>query len=133
MEFGLSMFCVPNVKGIQAGERSQDIDYALRRYVIETPEGRKAMLNGSGQFWIHQAPIEDVWASDQFIEVRTLVGHFDVIDARGKTDDGHYWRYLSRFFESVGYEDLTADEASIFDKALDRVCVFDPKVPGLGR
>ncbi len=91
------------------------------------------MLNGSGQFWIHQAPIEDVWASDQFTEVRALVGHFDVIDSRGKTNDGHYWRYLSRFFESVGYEDLTADEASIFDQALDRVCVFDPKVPGLGR
>jgi hypothetical protein len=63
------LFCVPNVKGIQVGKQGQDIDYALRRYFIETPTGKRAMVNGLGQIRIHEAPIGDVWASNQFAEV----------------------------------------------------------------
>jgi hypothetical protein len=51
------------------------------------------------------------------------VGAEDVIDARGRTTNGKYWRSLGSHNETISYFDVPPQAAARFDKVLDHICV----------
>ena len=73
-------------------------------------------------------PMEsDVWGSTEYSESFFLVGNTPMIDARGKTAKGTYWRDLGRLGESAYYRDVDEPVARILDKMLDGGCLLPDK------
>ena len=128
-----TVFCFPNVKGVAVSEQINDIDYGNRIYSIKSEQGRQVMSHGGGSMWGFGRPFdEDVWNSIEYSE-KTYRYDSDftntnfVIDAKGKTKTGKYWRFVGRFGESAAYHDVDEESAAQFDRLLDGVCIKQEK------
>ncbi len=88
-------FCFPNVKGVKAHTPISDSDYLAESFTV----GKNDIRHGSGYAWSFGIPFdEDVWAATNYREdsytrmgLGDLVG---IVDARGESPKGTYWRYL---------------------------------------
>jgi hypothetical protein len=81
-------------------------------------EGRNN-LTGDSKLWDSSEFSENVYLVHQ---KSLLLREQRAIDARGRTPDGKYWRYLQAAPESVGYVGVDRAIADRFGKLLDDVC-----------
>jgi len=96
-----------------------DVDYTATWFYIETKDGERGILRGSGPMYSWGAPADDyVWKSTQYAEVMYESG---MIDASGQFKDGTYWRSRSVFGAAARYDGVTRDTADQLD------CVMENK------
>lgn len=105
----------PKVKTKKTG----DVDFTATWFYIQTKNGPKGILNGSGPSYSSGAPdSQAVWNSKEYAEVMYENG---VIDASGHTSDGKYWRSRSRFGAVAQYYNVNRETADLFDCVMDVV------------
>jgi hypothetical protein len=105
----------PKVKTKKTG----DVDYTTTWFYIQTKDGPKGILSGSGPSYSWGAPSsQDVWTSKEYAEVMYESG---MIDASGHTSDGKYWRSRSKFGASAQYYDVNRETAEQLDCVMDGV------------
>jgi hypothetical protein len=105
----------PKVKTKKTG----DVDYTATWFYIQTKDGPKGILSGSGPSYSWGAPSsQDVWTSKEYAEVMYESG---MIDASGHTSDGKYWRSRSKFGASAQYYDVNRETAEQLDCVMDGV------------
>jgi hypothetical protein len=123
-------FVFPITAGVKASKQGQDVDYGQRNYYVETKQGPKGIMHGSGPLWSFGLPFDpDVWRSVRYEEVRYEVGGLTIIDARGEFPNGRRWRSLGKFGESASYSDVDLATAKILDKLLDGACLKPASLP----
>ena len=123
------IFCLPKTSGVGVGDIPYTIDTVERQFTIASWFGRwRSMTHGTGTAWGGPEPRDqEVWDSVEFFETqRDATGYF-VLDSRGKTSDGKLWRSVGRDGESVLYVGQDQEDASLFDRMLDGLCVIPPK------
>jgi hypothetical protein len=91
----------------------QDIDYTSTATIIKTKEGQSALVCGNGPSWSFGTPDDSlVWQSVEYSE---SIDYGGVVDARGKTKDGKYWRYRGVFGSSCSYSKVDQMTAAALD------------------
>jgi hypothetical protein len=97
---------------------ANDIDYTATWIYFETKNGPKGIISGSGPMYSFGAPRDsDVWTSAEYAEVMYENG---VIDARGHTADGKYWRSQTKFGAAAQYYNVDRATAEALDCWMDR-------------
>ena len=105
----------PKVKTKKTG----DVDYTATWFYIQTKDGPKGILSGSGPSYSGGAPNSpDVWNSKEYAEVMYETG---MIDASGHTSDGKYWRSMSKFGAAAQYYNVNRETAELLDCVMDVV------------
>ena len=122
LEDSSASFRFPALPGVSASKQGRDIDYAARYYSVKTRAGRASIVHGAGPNWSIGYPTHNrVWESTAYSErLRGAQGW--LIDARGRSKDGRFWRSLGYFGESAGYSDVDEMQAKLLDQVLDGVC-----------
>ncbi len=121
-------FCFAEAEGIEVTEQGNDVDYGQRFFSVQTKDGVASIWHGAGSSWDWGVPSnEDVWLSIDYSERESMVAGYTVIDARGRTADGKFWRYIGRLGESASYRDLDRESATLLDKVLDSMCALREK------
>lgn len=122
LEDSFASFRFPAMPGVSASKQVRDIDYAARYYSVKTHAGRASIAHGAGPNWSSGYPTHNrVWESTAYLErLRGAQGW--LIDARGRSKDGRFWRSLGYFGESAGYSDVDEVQAKLLDQVLDGVC-----------
>ena len=93
----------------------EDIDYTSTATIIDTKEGHAAIACGNGPFWSSGIPDDSlVWESVEYSESVTS-DYGGIVDARGKTRDGKYWRYRGIFGSSCSYSKVDQITAAALD------------------
>jgi len=118
------------VEGAIAGVRilqGRDADYATRSRVLDTKDGPRALVEGEGALWSFGVPnTSDVWSSVKYLEhvetERGAGGDVWVVDARGKTREGKYWRYRGKLGHSTTYRDADQVTAALMDRLIGGHC-----------
>ncbi|HWZ31880.1 MAG TPA: hypothetical protein VNX18_11125 [Bryobacteraceae bacterium] len=102
-------------------KKANDVDYTASWFYVETKNGPKGIISGQGSSYSFGAPGDrNVWASLDYFEVMLPNG---VIDARGHSADGKYWRMQTRFGAAAQYYDVDQSTAEVLDCIMDRVLV----------
>jgi hypothetical protein len=97
---------------------ANDVDYTATWRYVETEDGPKGIISGSGPTYSFGAPDDNrVWMSLDYFEVMYENG---VIDARGHSADGKYWRSQTSFGAAAQYFGVDQETAEILD------CLMDP-------
>jgi hypothetical protein len=123
-------FQFPKTSGIKESGEGHDIDNGTRSYFIETKQGLKGIMHGSGALWSFGMPSEpDVWRSVKYDEAIYYVGRVRIIDARGQFSDGTRWRTLGKFGETASYKGMDEATAKILDGFLDSACLKPEQGP----
>jgi len=100
-------------------KEQNDIDYAATLYYIEAKDESPGILSGRGPMYSWGAPNDSyVWKSKEYAEVMYENG---VIDARGESQDGKYWRSRTIFGAAARYDGVDRETADLLD------CVMDQK------
>jgi hypothetical protein len=98
---------------------ASDVDYTATRLYVETKSGTAGIISGHGPMYSFGAPSDrDVWTSLDYFEVMYDSG---VIDARGHSADGKYWRSQTSFGAAAQYYGVDQSTAEILDCIMDRV------------
>jgi hypothetical protein len=127
---GTPGLCFPDVDGVSADGRGRDADYVTRAYSVKTKGGSNAIVHGRGPMWSFGIPTStDVWQSAEYSdvsypEISFMQGHVVIVDARGKTPSGKFWRYLGFLGESADYRDADELTARILDRVIDGACLL---------
>jgi hypothetical protein len=104
--------------------QANDIDYSGTWFVVKTREGKKGIISGSGPSYSWGAPSDrDVWSSVEYYENMYPDG---IIDARGHTSDGKYWRSKTVFGAAAQYYGMDAAAAQELDCVMDMIRVPKP-------
>ena len=123
-----TVFCFANIRGVTTSEQINDIDYGKRIYSVRSKHGRQAMSHGGGPMWGAGLPFdEDVWSSVEYSEKSYRYGAGVIIDAKGKSASGKFWRSIGRFGETATYRDVDQESAALLDRVLDGMCIRDEK------
>ena len=105
----------PNVKT----KKADDVDYTAFLFYVETKDGPKGIISGSGPSYSWGAPSDsDVWRSVEYSEMMYESG---MIDATGRSLDGKYWRSRSTFGAAAQYYGVSRETADQLDCVMDRV------------
>jgi hypothetical protein len=125
---GPGVFCLPNIRDVRTGNLQHDDDYAYRLYTVGHLFGQAGnMTHGAGlSYGGPEAPAYLIWKSAEFSEVRHDVKSLMVLDSRGRTADGLFWRSIGTSGEIVAYGPLDQEDAMTFDRILDGLCVLIP-------
>lgn len=100
-------------------KKANDVDYTATWFYIETKDGPKGILSGSGALYSFGAPADsDVWTSIGYSEAMYESG---MIDASGHTGDGKYWRKRSFFGAAAQYYNVDRETAELLDCVMDHV------------
>jgi len=121
----MSWFCLPKVKGVNVTKQNNDVDYGQRVLWVTTQAGQEAIQHAAGGMWGDGWPLDqDVWSAVNYTETSYVdPDGFLIIDARGNSPDGTYWRVLGHAFETASYRHVSKEAAAILDRVLDGVCV----------
>jgi len=123
-----TVFCFASVTGVTFSEQINDIDYGNRIYSVKSQRGRQTMSHGGGPMWGFGMPSdEDIWSSTEFSEKTFRYDTSFIIDAKGRTNAGKFWRFVGKFGESAAYHDVDKQSAALFDRVLDGVCINEEK------
>jgi hypothetical protein len=107
----------PNFKTREAN----DIDYTATWFYIETQDGPRGIISGSGPVYSWGAPSDQqVWTSVEYTEVMYDNG---VVDASGHSADGRYWRSRGILGAKAQYYNQTRATADQLDCIMDRIAV----------
>jgi hypothetical protein len=111
---------LPKVKVVTGG----DVDYTTTSRILETKEGPKALQDGKGPLWTVGMPnTSEVWSSVEYVEhIEVVNGPLWVIDARGKTKEGKYWRYRGMLGQSSAYGNVDQPTAALMDRLIGGHC-----------
>ena len=120
-----SALCFPNVAGIGVGPIQSGIDTVSREFSIARQKLHvvSGYAGSSDLAWDPR-----LWASAEFSESvyqapeTAVLVSTEVLDARGKTANGGYWRYVGVKPESVEYSDVPRAVAARFDALIDGAC-----------
>jgi hypothetical protein len=120
-----SRFCFQRARGVKVTAQGNDIDYGQRWFLIQTPGGKRGIQHAAGGMWGSGLPSDqDVWSAVQYGETDfSGPDGLLIIDARGKSASGEYWRVLGHFGETASYRKIQAQDAGLLDKVLDSACV----------
>ena len=100
----------------------QDIDYTMRVETVNTPEGKRSIMIGTGPTWSWGIPNSaDFWNSVEYFEVTSEVPGAPTwtVNARGRTSEGAYWRYSGILGQSKSYFGVSKQAAEILDLVFD--------------
>ena len=107
-------------------KQGRDIDYA--DYAVGFgPKKSRAWLQGIYGPVATSGIVPEEWLSAS-VEVTNRAWTFadlEGVDAKGKLANGHYWRYLGQYGESIRYYDVPAEAATYFDDLINKVCFLD--------
>lgn len=118
------IFCMPRLKGVEAGAAGGSVDAIERTFATNTASGRSEMIHGTGPSWGGPySRSREVWGSEQFEEHTRKLQNVVLVDARGAASNGKLWRSVGVSGESVSYFDLEPDAAVVFDRLLDGMCL----------
>jgi hypothetical protein len=121
---GGGAFCFPAVSGIRVSKPSRHVEYQSEKFVTNG----KSLLHGWGANWSSGVSYERVWNSIDYREESFLQnGPLNIVDSRGKSPQGRYWRHLGMARESASYDDVDEFTAAMLDKVLDGVCLLPLK------
>jgi hypothetical protein len=119
-----ALFQFPRTPGVRVSKQGRDVDCGIRVYSVETSEGRKWIMHGSGPNWSYGTPFPpDVWQSISYEERTFIAGGWTITDARGKLANGLCWRSLCRLGESAEYWNVDEATAKILDLVIDGACI----------
>ena|ERR1700728_1318548 len=111
--------------------QANDVDYSAAWFVIKTKEGKKGTISGRGPSYSWGAPSDhDVWTSVDYYEIMYSDG---IIDARGHTSDGKYWRSKTVFGAAAQYYGVDAAVAQELDCVMIRLTYRNHKRPAARR
>lgn len=128
LTFGDTVFCFPPVRGVQVLDQGNDIDYGQRDYTVRSNHGRQGIRHGGGALWGPGMPFdEDVWTSIEYSEKTYTYGPSFIVDVRGKTESGKFWRSIGTSGETATYRDVDQEWAILLDKVLDGMCIREEK------
>ncbi|HEV1287975.1 MAG TPA: hypothetical protein VNU44_21805 [Bryobacteraceae bacterium] len=97
---------------------ASDVDYTATWYYIETKDGSRGVLSGSGPMYSWGAPsFSYVRDSTEYAEVMYESG---MIDASGQSKDGKYWRSRSVFGAAARYAGVNREAADLLDCVMER-------------
>lgn len=128
-----SAFCLPRTRGVNVSKQVNDVDYGQRVFWVAGTGGKVGLRHAAGPLWGSGLPLdEQVWDASEYREIdyRDRDGQI-IVDARGKSSSGKYWRQLGHSFESAWYRGVSDQDAIVLDRLLDGACVqprwFPPK------
>ena len=105
-------------------KEANDVDYVATWYYIETKEGPRGIISGSGPLYSFGAPSDSqVWTSVEYTEVMYENG---IVDAAGQTADGKYWRSRTVLGAAAQYYNEDRETAERLDCVMDHVPVKLP-------
>jgi hypothetical protein len=105
-------------------KQANDIDYSGTWFVVKTTEGKKGIISGRGPSYSWGAPSDrDIWTSVDYYEIMYPDG---IIDARGHTSDGKYWRSKTVFGAAAQYYGVDATVAQQLDCVMDTINLPKP-------
>lgn len=123
-----TVFCFAKINGVTISKQINDIDYGERIYSIRLEHERQTMTHGGGPMWGAGLPFdEDVWSSVEYSEKSYRYGAGVIVDAKGKSASGKFWRSIGRFGETATYRDVGQESAALFDRLLDGICIQQEK------
>ena len=100
-------------------KRANDVDYTATWFYIQTKNGPKGVLSGSGPSYSWGAPnSQDIWTSREYAEVMYESG---MIDASGNTSDGKFWRSRTKFGAAAQYYNVNRETAEQLDCVMDGI------------
>ena len=119
------LFKIPKARGVEALPPVVDVDYMIRTYrLVSNRSSKMEHRHGiSGPQTL--PPDETIWLLANYAESVREAGGTTILDARGTTETGLRWRSLRKIWETVSYNGLPAEEAAIFDRAIDGVCAVN--------
>ncbi len=119
-----SVFCFPIIRGVKVSKVESDIDYLEGFFTVRTKSRVKGIRYGIGPLWSDGIPSNlDVWNSVTYSEKTFSAGNHFIVDARGITATGKYWRYMGIIGESAAYSDVDQGTAILLDRVLDGMCI----------
>lgn len=122
------IFCLPHIPGVKISEQGNDIDYGQRIFSVRSNHGQQFIQHAGGPMWGPGIPFdEDVWNSVEYSEKTYRFGAGLVVDARGQTKSGKFWRYVGRFGESASYRYVDKESATQLDRVLDGLCIREER------
>jgi len=121
----MSAFCLPKIPGVNISKQGHDIDYGQRFFWVKTPTGKAGIQHAAGPMWGSGLPVDqDVWSARDYAEASYIDPEgFGIIDARGNSADGKYWRVLGHAFETASYRNVAERDTLLLDRVLDGICV----------
>jgi hypothetical protein len=123
-----NVFCFTSVKGVKVSDQLNDIDYGSRIYSVKSKSLRHVMQHAGGPTWGEGLPFdENVWASIEYSEKTFAYGSQYIVDARGKSSSGKFWRSIGRFGETASYYYADQESTALFDRVLDGMCICEDK------
>ncbi len=120
-------------KGITVQENS-DIDYTMAKIYDRSVSDSEAMTIGDGPnwsmsglpYWINKDMVDTIDRTvvcrnqQQDESASSCVG---VVDIRGHSKAGKYWRFIGDSFETIEYANVSKASAEGFDKIMETLCV----------
>lgn len=121
-------FWLPHITGVNVGPQTNDSDYGNRGFSVKTKQGWRGIRHGAGPLWSWGLPLDSyVWQSSIYMEQTYDDSRYGrIIDARGQSASGVWWRTIVRFGESASYSDVDEQTAKLLDQVLDGACVARP-------
>lgn len=111
--------------GFQASNQDADIDYGIRSYTIAVGNGRFGIRHGAGPLWGGPSPsFFDLRSAVEYSERFYDIDGVRIVDGRGRSDTGKYWRSLGKFGETASYAEVEAEIAKKLDALLDSACLI---------
>jgi hypothetical protein len=118
---GSSSRCKLSVSPAFKTKEANDSDYTATWFYIETKDGPKGIISGSGPMYSWGAPSDEaVWTA---VEYREIMYESGVVDASGHSADGKYWRRRGIFGAAAQYYGQNRETAEQLDCVMDRVPV----------
>jgi hypothetical protein len=101
-----------------------DVDFTATSIGARDKNGKRwAILCGQGFNWSYGVPNNaNVWQSVEYSEAMTGVPKLGVVDARGKTPDGKYWRDRGMLGRSCSYWRADESAVALLDTIMDGRC-----------
>lgn len=121
---GIFNFQIPASSGLKVSEVNYGVDSHSRSYGADASKGTKGILHGIGSAWSFGFPSDqEIWSSTRYEETTFQIGRYPIVDGKGQTKDGNWWRYLGWAGESASYSHMNEKAAKLLDQVLDSACL----------
>ena len=122
----LESFCFAVPTGVQVSGLASGVDTVSREFRISIPGGSAVLRHSGGVLWgggFVGSISSMVWQSVEYRE--QAYDTRDVLDARGQTPAGRFWREFTKLGDSALYMDVDADAAAQLDQVIDSACLTE--------
>jgi hypothetical protein len=100
-------------------KKVNDVDYSALLYTVKTSQGKREIIASRGPLYSTGEPSDrDVWTSLDYYEVMCQNG---VIDARGHSSKGEFWRKKATLGAAAQYYGVNAASARELDCVMDAI------------